>query len=219
MSLATTDHAANAEPTPGGQECPKCGKTLIDPTGLGWCKACGYCKSLADDTAKSLLESKKNAALEGVVHTGGAITRLPLWFWASMLCVAIGIFFAMVIDKRLPPGDNLERATWSAVQLGVGTFVVFLAQLFAVLTIAPEEPSLSFKDALVPVRLWGFVAVRLPLLKECVWAALLGLSLMIGSVAFIGGFQHWFSYLPKSAAEQEKTRGREGATPIVIPNE
>ena len=28
------------------ESCPQCAAKLIDPNGLGWCRACGYCRSL-----------------------------------------------------------------------------------------------------------------------------------------------------------------------------
>jgi hypothetical protein len=215
---------AEMPPVPHGSAstpCPKCGNALIDPSGLGWCKSCGFCQSLADDNAGQLLTEEKAAPVGGVAMAGGAIFTLPLWFWASFLCVAIGIFFSIVMDRRLPEGDNLRRATWASMQLAVGYVVVFIAQWFALVTIAPEELSLSFKDAVFPLKLWGLIFVRLPKLKECLWTALLGMGLMVGSVAFIGGFSHWLNYLPKSslAQEKERTRARDaaGGTAIVVP--
>ena len=213
MKLAMTEPSATAEsaplPTaPANVPCPKCGNALIDPRSLGWCKACGYCKSLANFDAESSFAETRAGSLGGVVEAGGAITRLPLWFWTSLLCVAIGIFLAIVMDRRLPAGDNLQRATWASVQVAAGALMVFIAQCFALMTIAHEEPTLSFKDALFPFRLWGLVIKRLPKLKVCLWIALLGLSLSVGGAVFIGGFQHWFGYLPKSAVQLEKERIR-----------
>jgi hypothetical protein len=223
MILETQNLATAVEmtPPPPGQ-CPKCGKPLIDPFGLGWCKSCGYCKSLADDAAQQLIEEKRTASLGGVVEAGGALTGLPLWFWLNFLWVAIGIFFSIVMANRLPEGNNLQRAAWASLQILVGWIVVFLGQWFALVTIAPDEPSLSFKDAIFPFKLWGFIIKRLPQLKECLWTALLGLSLIVGSAAFIGGFEHWLSYLPKSLVEQEKDRAKAktvGGTAAVLPME
>jgi len=31
--------------------CPRCGKPLTDAAGLGWCRACGYCRSLEEAKA------------------------------------------------------------------------------------------------------------------------------------------------------------------------
>jgi hypothetical protein len=224
MILTTTHQTTSTEPlaisqAPANEPCPKCGKALVDPSGLGWCKDCGYCKSLSQDRA-TRLEIKNGVSLGGVVEAGGAITRLPLWFWASLLFVAIGIFFAIVMDRRLPEGSNLHRATWTSVQIAVGVLVIFLSQYSALVTIAPEEPTLSFKDALFPFKLWGLIIKRLPKLQECLWTALLGLSLIVGSSVFIGGFEHWFNYLPKTVAEQERERLKAlepKATAVIIP--
>src|SRR4051812_13881748 len=115
MILETTSRSLDVEKTPtpqaiASESCPKCGKDLIDPSGLGWCKACGYCKSLADDSAKELLALKQAA---GVDDAGGAFTVLPLWFWASVLFFAIGNLFSIVMDHRLPESGSLQRATWA----------------------------------------------------------------------------------------------------------
>jgi len=225
MTLETSGRSVDVVQTPpppakANESCPKCGKDLIDPNGLGWCKDCGYCKSLADDNAKELLALKRAA---GMAKAGGAITVLPLWFWVSLLFFAIGIFFSIVMDQRLPESGTLQRAMWATLQVLVGYVVVFLAQWSALVTIAPEEPSLSYKDSVLSFKLWVMIMKRLPELRECLWTALLGLSLMIGSVAFIGGFEHWFGYVPKTMTEREKelarTRKSGGGIPIVIPVE
>jgi amino acid transporter len=157
----------------------------------------------------------------GVANAGGPFTLLPLWFWASVLFFAIGIFFSIVMDHRLPESGSQQRATWATLQVLIGYAVILFAQWIALVTIAPEEPSLSNKDAVLSFKLWVMIMKRLPRLKECLWTALLGLSLMVGSVAFIGGFEHWFGYVPKSLAEQERelarTRKAGGGTPIVVP--
>lgn len=223
MKLSATASAEKVEPSklpPARDACPRCGKTLIDPAGLGWCSGCGFCKSLADDESKKLLADRKSASLGGVVEASNALAGLPLWFWASFLFIGVGIAFTIFMDQRLPTGDNLERATWATLLLASGAFMIFLAQVCALVAIAPEEPTMSFKDAIVPGKVWGGVFRRLPRCRECVWFALLGLSLMIGSVAFIGGLQHWFTYLPKSLAQQEKDKAKArsgGGEAVVLP--
>lgn len=197
-------------------DCPKCGKLLADPAGLGWCAGCGYCRSLEGE--KQLLETKRGPSLGGVVEAGGgAVKSLPLWFWASGLILAIGITLSIFADKRLPIGDNFERALWASLQIAIGVFIIFLAQCGALVSIAPEDPKLTFKDALAPFHLWVLVCKRLPRLKEALWAAVFGLSLIVGSASFIGGFAHWFEYLPKNAVERERERARtNGNTPVVV---
>lgn len=205
-----------ATPEAPAADCPKCGKALVDPAGLGWCSGCGYCKSLADE--QQLLQAPRRPSLGGVVEAGGAVTSLPLWFWASGLLIAVGIGISIFVDKRLPTGDVFDRALWATLQIAIGALIIFLAQCWALVSIAPEDPKLTFKDALAPFHLWVLVCKRLPRLKESLWAAVFGLSLIVGSAAFIGGFAHWFEYLPKNAAEQAKERARNAdSKPVVIP--
>lgn len=223
LTTATTNvDAPLADVPPAEDGCPRCGKTLIDPSGLGWCRACGYCKSLADDPSQRLLEEKRKASLGGLVEAGGAVSGLPIWFWACFLFLAIGIIFGIVMDRRLPAGDNLDRAAWATAQIGVGLLLIFFAQLTALVTIAPEEPTLTYKDILFSAKLWGGVFKRLPRCKECLWTAILGIGLILGSALFIGGFQHWFTYLPKSSAQQAKEKARSNSSPgeiIALPVE
>jgi len=50
MSTSTSSlssHNANVS-------CPRCKQPLVDPQGLGWCKACGYCRSLAETETKGI---------------------------------------------------------------------------------------------------------------------------------------------------------------------
>ncbi len=226
MSSTTKNKPEARLPTPvteapASSPCPRCGKSLIDPTGLGWCAGCGFCKSLTHDGAEEILTDKKTPSLGGVVEAGGAITNLPMWFWASLVVIAAGIVFSIAMDKRLPTGDSLTRATWASVQMAAGLLFMFLAQCAALVSIAPTEPTLSFKDAVAPFRLWPMVCKRLPKLKACLWSALFGVSLIVGGAVFIGGLQHWFSYLPKSVAQQAKDRASQptgsGET-IVMPD-
>lgn len=216
----TSDFTPDFAPAVGAPEvpsggCPKCGKALVDPTGLGWCAGCGYCKSLADE--KRLVDQSR-PVLGGMVEAGGgAVQSLPLWFWASGLILAIGITISIFVDKRLPTGDNFDRALWASLQIAIGLFIIFLAQCWALVSIAPEETTLTFKDALTSFRLWVLVFKRLPRLKEALWAAVFGLSLIIGSAAFIGGFVHWFDYLPKNAAARELENARKNSPPVVVP--
>ncbi len=220
MSTTQSPPESIAAP-PVSDPCPRCGKALVDPDGLGWCPGCGFCKSLAQDNSQQLLADEKLLSLGGVVEAGGAITSLPLWFWTSLLVIAVGIGASIGMNKQLPEGENLTRATWASVQIAAGVLFIFLAQCYALMTVAPSEPTMSFKDAVTPFRLWPMVCKRLPNLKGSLWTALFGLSLIVGAAAFIGGLGHWFIYLPKSAGHVERERAKPvntgGGEPVVIP--
>jgi hypothetical protein len=184
---------AEAAPSPDAV-CPRCGQRLIDPTGLGWCKACGYCRSLATEAPAQLMARPPQPS-RGVVLAGAAF-NLPLWFWALLLGVAVAAGLSFAAGRLLPPGNCLPRALWTSVQIGLGVVLIFSGQLVAVVAVAPEDERLSFKDALMPMRLWGLVIARLPRHSGCLWTSTFGAALVLCAFLFVGGLQHWFTYLP-----------------------
>lgn len=199
-------------------KCPRCQKSLVDPSGLGWCPGCGYCQSLEDSHPKTIL-SEKRPSVGGVVEAGGAVAQLPLWFWVSLLVVANAVFLSIVAGKQLPEGANLSRALWSTLQIAIGLLLVFLAQAWILIHIAPDEPTLTFKDSILSFRLWNLAIKRLPRFQASLWTAVLGFSLALGAILFVGGMKHWFSYMPHNRAAQEKLQQEKDATrggPLVI---
>jgi hypothetical protein len=184
---------AAAAPSPDA-ECPRCRARLIDPAGLGWCKACGYCRSLAMEAPNQLLAAAPQPS-RGTVLAGAAF-NVPIWFWLLLLGVAGAAGLSLAAGRLLPPRDNLPRALWTSIQIGVGVLLVFSGQLVAVVSVAPEDERLSFKDAFVPMRLWGLVIARLPRLSGCLWISTFGAALVLCAILFVGGLQHWFTYLP-----------------------
>ncbi len=205
-SEAQLEVAANPAAAPAaidGSACPRCQKPLIDPAGLGWCKACGYCRSLEAEQDNRLLQAAAGPSPGAAL--AGAAGQIPTWFWVLVGGVAALAALALAVGRLLPAGNGLPRAVWTSVQMAVGLLLVFGAQLYAVVRIAPDDERLSFKDALVPTRLWSLVGKRLPRLCSCVCLAVWGGALMLFALLFIGGLRHWFSYLP----------GAEKATPPV----
>ena len=177
--------------------CPRCGKALSDPKGLGWCQSCGYCKSLEDDKAKVVVprEAPKSQRLEDAKEAARIATTVPRWFWLLLLGV-VGFAAASQLPARQLAANSFERALWTTLQVCAGLFLIFVAQIVALVRIAPDDEKLSFKDALVPTRLWGLVFKRLPSLSFTVCLAGWGLSMILSALIFIGGLQHWMTYLP-----------------------
>ena len=192
---------------PAAVACPRCAKPLADPNGLGWCSACGYCRSLEDgDAAMSQAEAAiSRPSYGGMTETGQAIRGLPMWFWTSLLMVALGVFVSILANRQLPLGDCLERARWTTLQIAVGAFLILSAQARILLNIAHEEPSLGCLAAIFPGRIWVCAYKRLPMFQESVWAASLGIAFVFGGFVFIGGLQHWFDYIPRSGAAATRT--------------
>ena len=81
-----------------------------------------------------------------------------------------------------------------------------VGQFIGLLRIAPEETSLSFKDALIPFNLYGLVFKRLPSTRHTVYLGAWGIAAIVSAGVFIGGLGHWFTYLPSYQKNQQKTK-------------
>ena len=194
VGLATAKPGPEAAPV--SYPCPRCQKPLVDPTGLGWCQGCGYCRSLEEEKDNHLLKASRGPSHATVLTA--AVGNIPLWFWALLVGIAALAGLSLGVGRWLPQGNTFPRALWTTVQLGVGLALIFLGQIIAVVKIAPDDEKLSFKDAIVPTRLWGLVAKRLPRQCGCLCVSTWGLAMIVFAVLFIGGLKHWFAYLPNS---------------------
>jgi hypothetical protein len=184
-----------AAPTPEtATSCPRCQKPLIDPNGLGWCKACGYCRSLNESEATAAQEQAALAPTT-LTATSSAIGQTPTWFWVTLAGVVLvtGATFACGHWLTFTP---LQRALLTSVQIVAGFALMFVGQFIGLLRIAPEETTLSFKDALFPFHLYGLVFKRLPSTRHTLYLGAWGIALIVSAGVFIGGLGHWFTYLP-----------------------
>ncbi|HEX3314830.1 MAG TPA: hypothetical protein VHR72_08070 [Gemmataceae bacterium] len=190
----------SATPPAAATPCPKCGKVLVDPNGLGWCSACGYCKSLADVSMEPAVVEAEAETTPPTPSMGaatvGAIGHLPVWFWVLLVVIAQGVGLSIVAGHELPEGANLSRAAWCTGQIGAGLLLMFFAQCWLLLQIAPEVATLSFKDAVMPFKLWPLAMKRLPKNQLSLWAASFGATILIGAFVWVGGLEHWLTYLP-----------------------
>jgi hypothetical protein len=198
MSVASNlDSSKGAGPR--GTPCPRCAKPLTDAAGLGWCPACGYCRSL-EESQVSVPETMHQApeqktSMGGLVELGQAVGGLPRWVWIMLLGVVGFAAISMLPARQLAP-NSFERALWSVCQIGIGVSMILVAQFVAVIRLAPDDAKLSFKDVILPFRLWSLVAKRLPQTCVCAWLGAWGLTLVVSAVIFIGGLPYWMNYLP-----------------------
>jgi hypothetical protein len=88
--------------------------------------------------------------------------------------------------------------------MGLGLVLIFAGQLFALMRVAQYDEKLSFKDAIVPSRLWTVAAKRLGEVYGCLWTSVWGLGLIVFAILFIGGLQHWMTYLPGAKNPQPR---------------
>jgi hypothetical protein len=184
--------------------CPRCQQPLIDPDGLGWCKACGYCRSLEEgeqNTAKETAAPKPNQ----LTATGAALGQTPIWFWVTFvgLLLIAGAAFACSRFLTLTP---FQRAFLTTGQSAVGVALLFIGQFIALLKIAPEDSTLSFKDAVFPFRLYGLILKRLPSTSFSLYLGVWGLTAIIAVNIFVGGLGHWLTYLPGNGNNAGKTK-------------
>lgn len=200
MNLVSTPSNDPGAATP----CPRCQKPLIDPTGLGWCRACGYCRSLAE-SAQTLTAAEVPAGPSAISATGSAITDLPAWFWilfGGAILVAVGTFAANRYVSLTPFG----RATFATIQIAAGLGAMFLGQFIGLLRLAPEDSTLTFKDAVFPFRLYGLALKRLPTSALTLYLGVWGLTAIVAAGFFVGGLDHWLEYLPKKQGAPNVSR-------------
>lgn len=203
MSIAFPKTSAPpAAPAPGADACPRCAKPLVDPAGLGWCQACGFCKSLEDDKARIPLQATgASAGPKPAGAMSAVIGNLPVWFW--ILLGGMALFAGATLLPAYYFGKNpLHRALWCTGQILAGLLFILAAQFLALLRMAPEDEKLSIKDVFLPFRLWGLAFGRMPALRVPVWLAGWGLALIAAALIFVGGLSHWLTYLPKSGNQK-----------------
>jgi hypothetical protein len=180
---------------------------LIDPAGLGWCKACGYCRSLAESEKQSGPAPKTPAKPNTLTATGSALGQTPRWFWFALIGVVLiaGATFAGARYLALSP---LERALLTTVQIGAGIILMFIGQFLGLLRIAPEDSNLGFWDAVFPFRLYSLVFKRLPSTQTTFFLGVWGITAIASALIFVGGLGHWLNYIPKSQAQKTQSGGR-----------
>ena len=201
MSVAQVSTPVKEEPPRQANPCPRCGKPITDAAGLGWCPACGYCRSLEEGKA-SLPEVEKKSAvaakkpsLGGLVELGEAMGGLPRWVWIMLMGVVVFGAFSLLPNQQLAK-NSYERALWSTCQIVAGLLMIFAAQLWAIVLIGHLDEKISFKDVLLPTKLWVLTCKQLPRTHLCVWLGSWGLTLILSALIFIGGLPYWMNYLP-----------------------
>jgi hypothetical protein len=188
----------------GAAPCPRCQRPLIDPNGLGWCRACGYCRSL-DESEKTTVHAAAQQH-QSLKASGPDLGAVPTWIWATLFGVAVVSAANWMFGKYLPMGP-FGRALFATLQIATGIGVMFIGQFMALIRIAPEDSALTFKDAIFPFRLYSLILKRLPVTKFSLYLGAWGLAAALSAGFLIGGLGHWFTYLPGYKAPPVK-KGR-----------
>ncbi|MBI3412099.1 MAG: hypothetical protein HY040_27525 [Planctomycetes bacterium] len=178
--------------------CPRCGQPLMNAAELGWCQACGYCRSLDDTANLNLLPeepAQPTTAAVAVQQAGYAVSRIPWWFYVLVTGVVAIAWLSIWRSRTLAP-EGLPRALWTTVQIGAGVLLLLVGQFIGLVRAAPEDSHLSTKDMFVPFHLWSQVLRRANRLYEPLLMASWGLAIALSACIFIGGLGHWMTYLP-----------------------
>lgn len=195
--------------TPATDACPKCQKPLTDPNGLGWCPACGYCRSLEETRAQAppaQAPVQQTKSRGDFIEFCGYVARMPRWVWILFGGMVLFALFSFVVGRylRMTP---LERALLSTIQIVFGLALIFGAQFWSLVRLAPEDERLSTKDAFLPAKLWAMAFQRMPAFQVPVWLAGWGLAIILSAIFLVGGLTHWGTYLPgQKPAETKQNR-------------
>jgi hypothetical protein len=191
---------------PNPTACPRCQGPLIDPQGLGWCRKCGYCRSIEEDRDRLPVKPAGVRSMSplGIVEFFQLCTKIPAWIYI-MLIGCVGVVLA-----SLPPAfglapNSLPRTLWSTIQIGVGMATIFAAQLILVFALAPSDDKLNFMDALLPFRLWGMAFKKAGQLRVPFLMAAWGYAAIASAILVIGGLDFWTRFLPDSKRDQPTT--------------
>jgi hypothetical protein len=193
---------STTDPAAAESLCPRCKKPLADAAGLGWCQACGYCRTLAEDRARLPLD--KPAAKAAPAATPTRTTPRSSSLWAIVLFIGVALLalgcYAASHYYQLTP---LQRAAWTTIQILAGLAILFAGHCYALVTIAPGDEALHFFDAVVPFRLYALVIRGLPKTCLALWICSWALTLVLSALICVGGLGHWVNYLPKSRESQQ----------------
>lgn len=186
---------APAAPATAPVPCPRCGERLVNPDGLKFCSACGYCGSIEQGLG-SLKPGQSRLGVTEALHT---VSGMPNWVW-----VTAGGMFAVALCSagvgQLLPEHSYPRAVWGTAQLGVGLLLAFVMQLWLLMELAPYDHQLGHLDLLPSPRLWLLALRCMPETCWPVWLAVWGLTASACAAVFIGGLTYWFHPGSASAA-------------------
>jgi hypothetical protein len=183
--------------------CPRCQGKMIDPQGMGWCRGCGYCKSLEEDRARvpaAGQRAQRQPSLLGVNDFFFLLTKIPDWAYV-MLAGSVAVFLGSLMPAAQLATGSFERAVWATIQIGGGLALLFVAQLILVFRLAPMDEKITFKDAVLPFRVWGLAFPRGGQMRVSFWLGAWGLSAIVAAIVVIGGLQYWERYLPRSTPQ------------------
>jgi hypothetical protein len=116
-----------------------------------------------------------------------------MWVTLIGLGLIIGGTWAAGKYLTLTP---LNRALFTTIQMASGLGLMLLGQFIGMMRIAPDDPTMGFKDFLFPFKLYAMALKYLPATQWTVYFGIWGLAAIITVNICVGGMLHWLDYLP-----------------------
>ncbi len=171
--------------------CPRCGKTLTDAGGIGWCPACGHCALLEQQAEQVPGQPPPRAPSKlGAVEFFSVVGRTPGWLWLLFAGV-LGVIGASLAVSFILPDDSLDRVRWSLGQLLFGVAIMVMAHIWAIRQVPAVEVRGRSRGKYSLVELWRVAASRMPATRWPVNLMSWGVSLIVCALLVVGGFGWW----------------------------
>ena len=170
--------------------CPRCGGHLLEPTGITWCPACGYCPILEKPTPRSNPAGPRTPSKLGVTEFFKVVGNTPEWLGRSLVGVFAAVTVSLVAHLLLIETAH-DRALWGLWQLLVGLALVAGAHVLAFRQVTLNEIRACSRGNGALTGLWRATLDRLPETRWPVNLLSWGASLILCSVVIIGGLGWW----------------------------
>jgi hypothetical protein len=175
--------------------CPRCYTKLTDPSGLGLCEHCGYCRSLELGGVAVLAGARSGpwqTLLRGLKQA--LIVAPPATFALCVAFVAV-VPTALIADQRFAPGSR-ARALWSTGSLLCGIVLLLTGQAWAVAVLKRMRERVTWDDMASPLQVWSMALRRIPDTAWPVGLAGSGMLAILAAVVWVGGLSYWLRTNP-----------------------
>src|SRR5262245_23150558 len=114
-SLEAFDKGRATDPS----SCPHCGTPLTDPSGLGLCAVCGYCRTREEVRARSGATSRSgDHSRLWAREFGHVLLVMPGWMYIIVAGVVAIVLVSLAADFRLAQA-SAERAYFATGQIAL----------------------------------------------------------------------------------------------------
>jgi hypothetical protein len=182
----------------------------MDPTGLTWCPACGYCPLLETPTVERGRKTPRSLAKLGAVDFFKVVGTTPDWLWRLLFGVVAAVAISLVADFLLIETAH-DRAVWGLWQLLAGLGLVLVAHVLALRQVTVVEARSCSGGSWSLTGLWRATLGRLPETRWPVNLVSWGGSLILCSVLIVGGLGWWIENVRFTDEKPTTSQAGEGS--------